>query len=117
MNAPSRETLPARRGHELVAFEHAGHRYAAGIGRFADGRIAEVFLAANKCGTAIETQARDGAILLSLALQHGVPLATVRRALTRNADGSAAGPIGALLDLVLGAEGTQGCSAEPSPTG
>ena len=39
-----RDRLPNRRGHELLSFEHGGFRYTAGIGRFADGRLAELFL-------------------------------------------------------------------------
>jgi ribonucleoside-diphosphate reductase alpha chain len=44
--------------------------------------------------------ARDSAVLLSLALQHGTPLSTIAHALTRNADGSPSGPIGTLVDLI-----------------
>ena len=39
-----RERLPDRRGAELVDFEHHGCKWTATFGRFADGRIAEVFL-------------------------------------------------------------------------
>ena len=43
-----RDRLPNRRGHELLSFEHGGFRYTAGIGRFADGRLAELFLDCSK---------------------------------------------------------------------
>jgi hypothetical protein len=76
--------------------------YTVGLGSFADGRPAEVFLNVAKSGTPLETYARDSAILLSLLLQHGCPIATVRHAICRNADGSPAGPIGHLLDLIEG---------------
>ena len=58
MTAPDvqRERLLNRRLHEVVQFEHGGFPYVAGIGRFDDGRLAEVFLNADKVGTAIETQ-------------------------------------------------------------
>jgi len=66
--APDRERLPDRRSHELVDFEHGGFRYTAGVGRFSDGRLAEVFLNAAKVGTHIETTAKDSAIVASIAL-------------------------------------------------
>jgi hypothetical protein len=62
--------------------------------------LTEVFLNSAKIGTAIETAARDSAVVASLALQHGVPPETIRRALTRNGDGSASGALGTLLDML-----------------
>lgn len=76
-------------------------KYIAGLGRERpDAPISEVFLNVGKTGEQAETLARDSAVLLSLALQHGVPLTTIGHALTRNADGSPSGPIGALVDLM-----------------
>lgn len=95
-----RHRLPDRREHELIDFEHDGFRYVAGIGRFADGSLGEVFLNVAKSGTALETHARDAAIVASIALQHGAPLGVIRHALTRNRDGSASGALGALLDML-----------------
>ncbi len=94
-----REQLPSRREHEVIEFDLDGVRYRASIGRFADGRIAELFLDGGKIGSAASTAARDAAIAASLALQHGTPVDVLRRALTRLRDGSAAGPIGRALDL------------------
>jgi hypothetical protein len=95
------EPLPNRREHVLVNFTTAdGFRYTAGLGYFDDGRLAEIFLNAEKIGTAIETTARDSAAVASLALQHGVPPKAIRRALTRNGNGGALGPLGTLLDLL-----------------
>ena len=87
----SRERLPNRRAHELLDFEHSGIRYTAGVGRFEDGRLAEIFLNTAKLGTAVDTFAKDSAIAASLLFQHGCPVETLRRALTSNADGSASG--------------------------
>jgi hypothetical protein len=107
MTAPGmqRERLLNRRLHEVVQFEHGGFTYVAGIGRFDDGKLAEVFLNADKVGTAIETQARDAAITASLFFQNGGSPETLRRALTRNADGSASGALGKLLDLLTSDKG------------
>jgi hypothetical protein len=84
----------------MLNFEHAGFNYVAGIGRYEDGRLGEVFLNVAKTGTAVETMAHDLAVTISIALQHGAPIETLRRALKRERDGSAAGPIGRLLDLI-----------------
>jgi hypothetical protein len=96
-----REPLPNRREHVLVNFTTPdGFRYTAGLGYFDDGRLAEIFLNAEKVGTAIETTARDSAVVASLALQHGVSPEAIRHALTRSANGAPAGPLGTLLDLL-----------------
>jgi hypothetical protein len=90
-----RERLPDRRTAELVDFTHAGRRWTASFGRFADGRLAELFIDGRK-ESAIVEQAKESAIITSLALQSGCPLATLRHALA----GRDAGPLGAALALV-----------------
>src|ERR1700691_5819790 len=99
-SSPIRTRLPDRRGHVGLDFEADGFRYTAGLGFFEDGRLAEVFLNSGKIGTAIETAARDSAVVASIALQHGVSPHTIRHALTRNGNGEASGPLGTLLDLL-----------------
>lgn len=90
-----------RREHVVLNFTTAdGFRHTAGLGYFEDGRLAEVFLNAERIGTAIETAARDSAVVASLALRHGVARNTIRHALTRNGNGDASGPLGTLLDLL-----------------
>ena len=97
----TRQRLPNRRGHELLAFEHEGIRYTAGIGRFADGTLAEIFLNTARQGTAIDVNARDVAVAASQLLQHGCSVDTLRQALTRNSDGSGCGPLVCALDLIV----------------
>ena len=58
----TRQCLPNRREHELLTFEHEGIRYTAGVGRFADGALAEIFLNVAKRGTALDVNARDAAV-------------------------------------------------------
>jgi hypothetical protein len=100
-----RNRLPNRREHTALTFETAdGFSFTAGLGYFDDGRLAEIFLNADKVGTAIETNARDSAVVASLALQHGVSPETIRRALSRNENGAASGPLGTLLDLLASRE-------------
>ena len=95
-----RERLPNRREHTSLDIEAGGFRYVAGVGYYADGRLAEIFLHAAKGGTAIDAAARDSAVVASLALQHGVDPDTLRHALMRNGNGKANGPLGVVLDLL-----------------
>jgi hypothetical protein len=95
----ARRRLGNRREHELVNFEHAGIAYTAGVGRFDDGGLAEVFLTTAKHDTGLDTNARDAAISASLLMQYGCRAATLQRALTRNADGSPGGALAQALDI------------------
>lgn len=94
----ARDRLPARRAHWLFRFECDGQSYTGGIGRFEDGRIAEVFINGTKVGTAAETNAQDAAIVASLALQHGCSVEMIQHALAR--PGGSAGPLATLLRTV-----------------
>jgi hypothetical protein len=89
----TRERLPDRRANESFTFELNGLRFTATLSRFPDGRIGELFLNNHKFGNQSDTNARDAAILLSFALQHGADLETIRRALCRDSQGRALGPI------------------------
>jgi hypothetical protein len=96
----TRETLPNRRRGNAFTFEHDGISYRANVSRFADGRLAEIFLnGGEKPNTAVAVIGHDLAVTASLALQHGCPADTLRKALLRLSNGSAAGPLGRLLDL------------------
>jgi hypothetical protein len=96
----ARERLPNRRAHTLLNIEAGGFRYVAGVGYYDDGRLAEIFLNAEKGGAAIDDTARDSAVVASIALQHGVDPDMLRRALMRGGNGAASGPLGTLLDQV-----------------
>ena len=96
----TRRRLSNRREHELIDFEHGGIRYTAGVGRFEDGTLAEIFLTTGKHGTAVDVSARDAAVAASLLLQHGCSVDTLRQALTRNSDGSGSGTLACALDLI-----------------
>jgi hypothetical protein len=100
-----RERLPNRRLGETFELEVAGLRYTATIGRFPDGRIGEIFLNNHKSNSAADTNARDSAIVCSIALQFGADVETIRRALCRDNRGRASGPLGAALDRIAGLDG------------
>ena len=95
-----RRGLRNRCDQKLVEVKHGGILYTAGAGRFEDGRLAEIFLTTAKHGRAVDVSARHGAVAASLLLQHGCPVDTLRKALTRNNDGSASGPLARALDLL-----------------
>jgi ribonucleoside-diphosphate reductase alpha chain len=95
-----RQKLPNRRAAETFDIEANGLRYRVTAGYFPDGRLAEIFINNAKQGSHSDTAARDSAVVASLALQHGVPLDVIRRALMRDAQGRASGPLGVALDLL-----------------
>lgn len=95
-----REALPNRREIETFRFEHAGIKHHCSVSRYEDGRLSEVFIDCGKVNSAVQTMARDGAILISLALQHGCPVETLRHAMTRDDESCPSTPLGKLLDMV-----------------
>ena len=103
-----RVRLPNRRACENFEFECQGIRYTASVGRFPDGRVAELFINNGKAGSSSETNARDAAIVLSIALQHGVAIEDIRQSVSRDPRGQATSPIGTVLDLIEEQDGTNG---------
>jgi hypothetical protein len=97
-----RQRLPNRRASTTFDVEVAGLHYTAAVSRFADGRLGEIFLSNHKSNSAADVGARDSAITCSLAMQHGVDLEVLRRALCRDANGRASRPLGAALDIIAG---------------
>jgi len=100
----SRERLRNRRHSETFTLGLHGLHYVASFSRFDDGRVAEIFLQSQKPASQSDANARDSAIAASLALQHGCPLAVLRRALLRDAQGRASTPLGQALDQIAAAE-------------
>lgn len=106
MSSDGRLRLPERRLTQTITFNQlisdSGYiTHHCSYSCFADGRLAEVFMTVGKPGSPIEAAARDAAVILSIALQYGVPAEVIRTALTRNNDGSAAGAFGTALDMIL----------------
>jgi hypothetical protein len=93
----TRRTLPNRRPHEVIGVEHDGHLYKVGVGRFEDGRPAEVFITSTKVGTAADVNARDCGLLLSLLLQNHVGIDDIAHSL------SPSGLIGQVARMIGGA--------------
>jgi hypothetical protein len=95
-----REILPGRRANETFEFHFQHINYTATVSRYADGRLAEVFIDCAKHTSQAAALARDAAVVLSIALQRGVPVEELRTAITRLEDGSAAGIVGKILDVI-----------------
>jgi hypothetical protein len=95
-----RQRLASRRQSENFTFELDGLRFTATVSRFTDGRISELFLNNHKYGNQSDTNARDCAIILSFAAQHGADINAIRKALCRDSEGRALGPVGAALDIL-----------------
>ncbi len=75
-------------------------RFTATCSWFPDGSLAEIFLSNHRAGSDSDANACDAAVVASIALQHGVPLETIRRALMRDSRGRARTPLGMALDLI-----------------
>jgi hypothetical protein len=96
----NRRRLPNRRGSITFELEALGLRFTVTASRFDDGTIAETFIQNHKTNSAAGVLASDCAIAASLALQFGCPVETLRKALSRDGQGHATGPLGAALDLL-----------------
>jgi ribonucleoside-diphosphate reductase alpha chain len=97
-----RERLPTRHASEQIAFTCGGFKFIATVSRFLNGRLGEIFLTNGKCGSDSDISARDAAVVASIALQHGVPIEVLRKAVLRDCQGRPSGPLGAVLDLLAG---------------
>jgi hypothetical protein len=95
----SRRRLPNRRACETFEHEAQGLKFICTVSRFPDGSLAEIFMQ-NKAGSMAGINAQDAAVVCSLALQHGVPLDVIRRALMRDGKGRASGPMATALDIL-----------------
>ena len=96
-----REALPQRRyaeGFNLAFPRYTDKLYTVTLGCHADGRLAEVFINAHsKIGSDGDLAARDVAILISMALQHGASVEGLAHAMTHDAAGQPEGLAGIVL--------------------
>jgi hypothetical protein len=108
----ARERLPDRRFHVSIAFEHEGKKYYGGAGYFRDGRLAELWLRADKADSHLDAIGCDGAILASMLLQHGVAPEAIDASLGKGRGGGALGRLLALLAIEAHARFLKGCERE-----
>jgi hypothetical protein len=97
----ARLRLPNRRLSTTFTFELGGLHYVATASSFDGGNLAEIFLTSLHAGSAAGIMASDAAIAASLALQNGCSVEVLRKALSRDARGNAASPLGVALDLLV----------------
>jgi hypothetical protein len=96
----NRRRLPNRRGSITFDREALGLMFTVTASKFASGELGELFIQNHKMNSAAGILASDCGIAASLALQYGCPVEVLRRALSRDAQGRATGPLGAALDLL-----------------
>lgn len=94
----TRERLPDRRHSWTQKLVVSGTTTYVTCGEFADGRLGEIFLDVAKCGSMIRAVLATSAKLVSVSLQHGVPLETVLDMLSE-LDFLPAGPVAGAEDL------------------
>ena len=93
-----RKRLPDRRGSITFDVEAFHLRFTVTASQFEGGGVGELFIQNHKANSGAGIMASDSAIAASLALQFGCPPDVLRKALSRDARGSASGPLGAALD-------------------
>jgi hypothetical protein len=98
----SRRTLARWLGDSRVRFPRprvVNHRLYFERSAVETWKAATIIKAAsNKPGSPIEAIARDAAVTVSIALQFGADLETIKQALTKDHDGGPATPLGAALE-------------------
>lgn len=97
-----RRVLPQRRRAETFELRHGNQNavFSVTLGFYADGAIGEVFVSGAKAGSGIDALCSDAATLLSLALQHGVPIKTMKHTVQREPNGEAMTVVGAVIDVI-----------------
>jgi hypothetical protein len=104
MTRPERHRLPNRRPAETQELALGGQTLTATVGFDETGRPAEVFLSGAKDGSGMAAILNDAAVLVSIALQYGIPARALAKSISRGPDGlgriAAASVIGAALDLI-----------------
>ena len=96
----TRRVLSQRRASETFDLRFWNQKFTVSVGHYPDGTICEEFIDDAKSGQDIQSIARDAAVVISLALQHGTPLEALQHAVTRNGSGEAASILGATVDCL-----------------
>jgi hypothetical protein len=94
---------------ETVDLALGGIMLSATVGFDAAGNPAEVFLSGAKDGSGMASILEDASVVISIALQHGIPASALAKSVARaphhTGCTSAVSVIGAALDLLVGYEG------------
>jgi len=95
----ARQRLPNRRASTNFDIECQGLRFAV-TSTIEGGELREVFITNHRAGSGAGIMASDSAVICSIALQFGVPVEVIRKALMRDSSGRASGPLGVALDAI-----------------
>ena len=101
-----RAMLPDRRFSISSTLEFQSERYDVTVGFYPNGQFGEIFInrirdkTASRLGQQLDGTCRDAAIVLSLALQHGLLLADLKHSITRDDDSSPMSIIGMIVDSI-----------------
>lgn len=96
----TRSKHPNRRPSSGFSFNYGKREYNCTYSAYNHGVVFEVFMQAGKPGSDLEAMARDAAVVMSLALQYGCPLSTIKQALTEGELGEPAGPLGVMTNMI-----------------
>ena len=101
-----RRRLPDRRRAEtfMLKWGNQNTEFAITIGYYPDHTPGEVFISGAKVGSDLDAEIRGNAVLISLGLQHGVPLDVMQSAMPREQNGSPSTIAGKVLELLVEAE-------------
>ena len=101
---PYRRRLPNRRPAVTRDLAIGNMLLTVTIGFDETGQPAEIFLSGAKDGSGMAAILDDASVVISVALQHGIPPASLAKSISRAPDAqgriSAASAIGAALDLI-----------------
>ncbi len=95
----SRFRLPNRRESTVEELLYNGERFHISYSAL-QGRVWEVFISGPRAGTDLYAICATAATVISLALQHGVPLTTMKDAALRDKEGNPVDIVGAVLDVL-----------------
>ena len=95
-----RQTLPQSRASETFDMRFWNQSFSVTIGFYSDSTPGEVFIDSGKSGGDVDAIARDAAVVISLSLQHGAGVETLRHAITRNSNGAPSSILGAVIDAL-----------------
>src|SRR4051812_2876173 len=101
---PHRRRLPNRRTSITEDIAIGGMKLSASVGFDNAGRPGELFLSGAKDGSGLAAVLNDASVVISVALQHGIPASALAKSISRapNERGNiqAASVIGRALDLL-----------------
>jgi hypothetical protein len=81
-----RQRLPNRRNNEILDTRFRGQCFRIAFTRWQDGGIAEVFVDPYKVASDAAEDSRDVGLVLSVGLQHNVPIEAMRGSVSRECD-------------------------------